>query len=213
MAELRRSDPPSIFSCQKRDPIKLSVHSGTAHRRRQNAVAIGKERRSALVRTKRLRLDDVGCNDNGISVEGGMIVDQRNIDLNSRISRAVEGLRSSISGEGSAQKIPHTLLYLRQILSNSHSPPVEAAIHSGAVAVLGHSLLVGLPDEQLLDAAWCLTNIAAGESEHTKAILPALPMLIANLGEKSSVSVREQCAWALANIASEECLRNTLVSQ
>lgn len=49
------------------------------------------------MRTKRLRLDGVGCSDNGVSVEGGMIVDQRNIDLNSRISRAVEGLRSSIS--------------------------------------------------------------------------------------------------------------------
>lgn len=35
---------------------------------------------------------------------------------------------------------------------------------------------------QLLEAAWCLTNIAAGEPEETKALLPALPLLIAHLG-------------------------------
>lgn len=35
---------------------------------------------------------------------------------------------------------------------------------------------------QLLEAAWCLTNIAAGNPEETKALLPALPLLIAHLG-------------------------------
>jgi importin subunit alpha-1 len=35
---------------------------------------------------------------------------------------------------------------------------------------------------QLLEAAWCLTNIAAGEPEETKSLLPALPLLIAHLG-------------------------------
>lgn len=35
---------------------------------------------------------------------------------------------------------------------------------------------------QLLEAAWCLTNIAAGGSEQTRSLLPALPLLIAHLG-------------------------------
>jgi hypothetical protein len=35
---------------------------------------------------------------------------------------------------------------------------------------------------QLLEAAQSLTNIAAGKLEETKALLPALPLLIAHLG-------------------------------
>lgn len=35
---------------------------------------------------------------------------------------------------------------------------------------------------QLLEAAWCLTNIAAGKPEETLALLPAIPLLIAHLG-------------------------------
>lgn len=35
---------------------------------------------------------------------------------------------------------------------------------------------------QLLEAAWCLTNIAAGKPEETEALLPSLPLLIAHLG-------------------------------
>ncbi|GKB89008.1 2-isopropylmalate synthase A-like protein [Tanacetum coccineum] len=37
---------------------------------------------------------------------------------------------------------------------------------------------------QLLEAAWCLTNIAAGKSEETGALLPTFLLLIAHLGEQ-----------------------------
>ncbi|WVZ53651.1 hypothetical protein U9M48_004560 [Paspalum notatum var. saurae] len=66
----------------------------------------------------------------------------------------------------------------------------------------------------LLEAAWCLTNIAAGEPEETKSLLPALPLLIAHLGEKSPTLVAEQCGWAIGNVAGEGAeLRSTLLAQ
>ncbi|GLT50435.1 hypothetical protein SLA2020_239220 [Shorea laevis] len=53
----------------------------------------------------------------------------------------------------------------------------------------------GTSDEQFLEAAWCLTNVAVGKPEETKAPLPALPLVIAHLGEKSSLTISEQCVW------------------
>lgn len=60
--------------------------------------------------------------------------------------------------------------------------PIETALSAGAVPLLVPCLSFGSPDEQLLESAWCLTNIAAGKPEETKALLPALPLLIAHLG-------------------------------
>ncbi|KAL8493570.1 hypothetical protein ACS0TY_024665 [Phlomoides rotata] len=48
--------------------------------------------------------------------------------------------------------------------------------------LLVQCLSFGSPDEQLLEAAWCLTNIVAGQPEETKALLPALPLLIGHIG-------------------------------
>ncbi|XP_018442484.1 importin subunit alpha-9 isoform X5 [Raphanus sativus] len=91
---------------------------------------------------------------------------------------------------------------------------IETALSAGAVPLLVPCLSFGLPDEQLLEPAWCLTNIAAGKPEETKALLPALPLLIAHLGEKSSAPVAEQCSWAIGNVTGEgEDLRNVLLSQ
>ncbi|MQL82598.1 hypothetical protein Taro_015075 [Colocasia esculenta] len=117
-------------------------------------------------------------------------------------------------GKGTVRKKIEVLRSLRRLLSKSEIPPVEAAIQAGAIPVLVQCLSFGSPDEQLLEAAWCLTNVAAGEPEQTRSLLPALPLLIAHLGEKSSVPVAEQCAWALGNVAGEgEDLRNTLLAQ
>ncbi|CAD6239718.1 unnamed protein product [Miscanthus lutarioriparius] len=56
--------------------------------------------------------------------------------------------------------------------------------------------------DMLLEAAWCLTNIAAGEPEETKSLLPALPLLIAHLGgaELRSTLLAQGALWPLARL-------------
>ncbi|CAA6654783.1 unnamed protein product [Spirodela intermedia] len=199
---------------QRRDPVKSSVHDLAGRRRRQHAVALGKERREALVRAK--RICRYGLDDDATSQEGSMITDEEAAALDAQTSRTVEELKLVVAhpGKGATRKKIEVLRDLRRLLSNSELPPVEAAVDAGAINLLVQCLSFGSPDEQLLEAAWCLTNIAAGGSEQTRSLLPALPLLIAHLGEKSLVPVAEQCAWALGNVAGEgEELRNILLAQ
>ncbi|PSS23722.1 Importin subunit alpha-9 like [Actinidia chinensis var. chinensis] len=199
----------------RRDSIKSSVGNVAAHRRRQHAVTVGKERREALVRTK--RLCRVGVSGDAVfSLDNDMMIDEEQSVLEVQTISAVEELKITISyqGKGAVLKRVTALRELRRLLSRSEFPPVEAALKAGAIPLLVQCLSFGSPDEQLLEAAWCLTNIAAGKPEETKALLPALPLLVAHLGEKSSLPVAEQCAWALGNVAGEgKELREILLSQ
>ncbi|XP_072990595.1 importin subunit alpha-2 [Typha latifolia] len=199
----------------RRDAIKSSVHNIAANRRRQHAIAVGKERREALIRTKRLCRDSL-ADDSEVPLEGHMIIDEEKAVLDSKTSRTVEELKSAMTyqGKGAIQKKVEILRALRRLLSQSEVPPIKAALQAGAVPALVQCLSFGSTDEQLLEAAWCLTNIAAGEPEETKSLMPALPLLIAHIGEKSATAVAEQCAWALGNVAGEgEELRNILLAQ
>lgn len=56
----------------------------------------------------------------------------------------------------------------------------------------------------MFDAAWALTNIASGESKHTKAVVEcgAVPKLILLL-DHCDTRIAEQSVWALGNIAGE----------
>ncbi|GAB2229663.1 hypothetical protein Drorol1_Dr00013913 [Drosera rotundifolia] len=203
------------FVSHKRDPIKYAVGNIAGQRRRQYAVTVGKERREALVRTKRLCRAGIG-GDGDVEINNDMMLDEEQSVLDAQTFSAVDELKSAVSyqGKGALQKRIHALRELRQLLSRSEFPPVEAALKAGAIPVLVQCLSFGSADEQLLEAAWCLTNIAAGWPEETKALVPALPLLIAHLGEKSSSPVAEQCAWALGNVAGEdEELREILLSQ
>ncbi|KAG6403747.1 hypothetical protein SASPL_135976 [Salvia splendens] len=192
------------------------VGSAVVQRRRDHAVTVRKERREALMRTKRLCRVGVSSDDADVTIDADMATDEEQSVLEDQTLKSIEELNLAIAyqGKGAMQKRVNALRELRRLLSKSEYPPVEAALKAGAMPTLVHCLSFGSPDEQLLETAWCLTNIAAGKPEETKALLPALPLLIAHMGEKSSLPVAEQCAWALGNVAGEgEELRDVLLSQ
>jgi hypothetical protein len=58
--------------------------------------------------------------------------------------------------------------------------------------------------EAVFEAAWALTNLAVGDAEVVRAVVPAAPLLIAYLGGGQGLAVAEQCAWALGNVAGED---------
>ncbi|KAL0910890.1 hypothetical protein M5K25_018987 [Dendrobium thyrsiflorum] len=209
------ADEESTLPSHRRDGIKSSVHNIAAQRRRKHAITLGKERREVLIRTKRMCIEGL-ANYNEESLETNMLIDEEKAALDTQTSKIVEDLKSALRLQG---KVPterkvDMLRALRHLLSKTEIPPIDAAIRADVIPALVQCLSFGSEDDQLLEAAWCLTNIAAGESEETKSLLPALPLLIAHLGEKSSLPVAEQCAWALGNVAGEgEELRNILLAQ
>lgn len=65
-------------------------------RRRQLAVAVGKEKREALIRTKRL-CREAHSDDVEISPEGEMNIDQEQTVLDAQTSQTVEELKSVLT--------------------------------------------------------------------------------------------------------------------
>ncbi|VUZ57340.1 unnamed protein product [Hymenolepis diminuta] len=91
----------------------------------------------------------------------------------------------------------------RKILSKMKNPPIEELVNLGAHRTL--TKLLDMDNNNIVfEAAWALTNIASGESKHTKAVVEcnSVPKLI-ELLDHSDIRIAEQSIWALGNIAGE----------
>ena len=96
----------------------------------------------------------------------------------------------------------------RKLLSVKDYSPISEVISAGVVSVFTNFLKRDSQPKLQFEAAWALTNITAGTSDHTHAVTDAgaVPQFV-QLMSSPSDDVREQAVWALGNIAgdSPEC--------
>lgn len=101
----------------------------------------------------------------------------------------------------------------RQMLSVDQNPPIQEVLDAGVLPRLVQFLQHPVAALQF-EAAWAITNIASGKSEHTNAVVAsgAIPLFI-QLLRSPNMEVVEQAIWALGNIAGDSTrLRDTLLS-
>jgi len=102
---------------------------------------------------------------------------------------------------------------IRKLLSKESNPPIDHVIQAGIVPRLIEFLSDNDHPKLQFEAAWLLTNIASGTSEHVKVVVNdgVLPPLVVLLRSQDK-DAQEQTIWALGNIAGDSPdMRNKVV--
>jgi importin subunit alpha-1 len=94
---------------------------------------------------------------------------------------------------------------MRKVLQPEQSPPIDDAVTAGAVPLLAKLLENDDTPATQFEAAWALTNIASGTTDHTACIVntPGLISSFVRLLGSADHNVCEQAVWALGNIAGD----------
>ncbi|KAG5187547.1 armadillo-type protein [Tribonema minus] len=126
------------------------------------------------------------------------------------IAQRLEQLPQLVAGLMSADPALHLDMTtaFRKLLSIERNPPIQQVIDAGVVPRFVEFLQQDANPALQFEAAWALTNIASGTSEHTRVVIEvgAVPIFVRLLSSPND-DVREQAVWALGNIAgdSPEC--------
>ncbi|CDY32165.1 BnaCnng06740D [Brassica napus] len=203
---------PSTRAELRKKIYKTGVDADEARRRREdNLVEIRKNKREDSLLKKRRE---------------GMMLQQQQQPLGAgldalqsaaAVEKRLEGIPMMVQGvyyDDPQAQLEATTQFRKLLSIAERSPPIDEVIKAGVIPRFVEFL--GRQDHPQLqfEAAWALTNVASGTSDHTRVVIEhgAVPIFVELLSSASD-DVREQAVWALGNVAgdSPNC-RNLVLS-
>ncbi|CAE5966388.1 unnamed protein product [Arabidopsis arenosa] len=188
---------PNARTEVRRNRYKVAVDAEEGRRRREdNMVEIRKSKREeSLMKKRREGMQALQDFPSASAAPHAASVDKK-----------LESLQDMIAGvlsDDPALQLESTTQF-RKLLSIERSPPIEEVIAAGVVPRFVEFLKKEDYPAIQFEAAWALTNIASGTSDHTKVVIDhnAVPIFVQLLASPSD-DVREQAVWALGNVAGD----------
>jgi hypothetical protein len=211
-----------MFPRKDKREFKKGLDSDESRRKRQDlTVQLRKQQRDEQVAQRR-RVMGAGAAGPAPSA-GGQFGDtagsasmpvQRSTDTHALVAEPIPDLPQLVRGAFSddPELQLRSVTEIRRKLSVERNPPIDQVISTGVTQRLVRLLMPSSSPALQFEAAWALTNIASGTSEHTRIVVDcgAVPMFV-DLLNSDQIDVCEQAVWALGNIAGDSFQYRDLV--